>query len=108
MNGSATGGSPDTARVAPGGIACPTLKSFVAEFLRRFAEQRPLASINYFLVRDFLLNSAPRMLKFSRARFCRQAGVHASGCAPHAQSERAAASQLGALRPHRRNLQLFF
>src|SRR5690348_13008403 len=55
----------------------------------------------------FLLVFAPRMLKFSRARFCAQAGVHAPGCSTHAGRFRAAAAELGAPWSHPRRASLF-
>src|SRR5690349_7345889 len=55
----------------------------------------------------FLLVFAPRMLKFSRARFVAQARVHTPGCAAHAGSFRAAAAELGASWSHPRRARVF-
>ena len=58
-------------------------------------------------VGDFLLVFRQRMLKFSRVRFCAEAGVYATGRAPDAGSFRTAASQLGTPRPHRFGVPVF-
>src|SRR5713226_2873101 len=57
--------------------------------------------------RHFSSSFHARMLKFSRARFCAERRVFASGRAPHAGSFRAAAPQLGAPRSHPRSLHIF-
>src|SRR5579863_8702081 len=55
----------------------------------------------------FLLVFESRMLKFSRARFSAQAGVHAPGCSTHAGRFRAAAAELGAPWSHSRRPRIF-